>query len=74
VADVTGQPLQLLALLGLGGDARMQRDKIAGSDFEQPKAGPKGEGQDARSSPATWLTGSSNGSSLAGRVCPKRLA
>ena len=24
-------------------------DKIAGSDFEQPKAGPKGGGQDARS-------------------------
>ncbi len=24
-------------------------DKIAGSDFEQPKVGPKGEGQDARS-------------------------
>jgi len=28
----------------------MECDKIAGSDFEQPKAGPKGEGQDARSS------------------------
>ena len=26
-------------------------DKIAGSDFEQPKAGPKGGGQDARSNP-----------------------
>jgi hypothetical protein len=26
-------------------------DKIAGSDFEQPKAGPKGVGQDARSNP-----------------------
>ena len=26
-------------------------DKIAGSDFEQPQAGPKGEGQDARSNP-----------------------
>ena len=25
-------------------------DKIAGSDFEQPKVGPKGEGQDAWSS------------------------
>ena len=24
-------------------------DKFAGSEFEQPKAGPKGEGQDARS-------------------------
>ena len=24
-------------------------DKIAGSDFEQPQAGPQGEGQDARS-------------------------
>ena len=24
-------------------------DKIAGSDFEQPKVGPKGAGQDARS-------------------------
>ena len=24
-------------------------DKIAGRDFEQPQAGPKGEGQDARS-------------------------
>ena len=29
---------------------KIQRfDKIARSDFEQPKAGPKGEGQDARS-------------------------
>ena len=29
-------------------------DKIAGSDFEQPKAGPKGGGQDARSN-ITWV-------------------
>ncbi len=29
---------------------KIQRfDKIARSDFEQPKAGPQGEGQDARS-------------------------
>jgi len=28
---------------------RAQLDKFAGSEFEQPKAGPKGEGQDARS-------------------------
>ena len=28
-------------------------DKIAGSDFEQPQAGPKGEGQDARRT--LWL-------------------
>jgi hypothetical protein len=29
-------------------------DKIAGSDFEQPQAGPKGGGQDARSN-ITWV-------------------
>ena len=30
---------------------RTQFDKIAGSDFERPQDGPKGEGQDARSNP-----------------------
>ena len=29
-------------------------DKIAGSDFEQPKAGPKGGAQDARNN-ITWV-------------------
>jgi len=39
---------------------RAQLDKFAGSEFEQPKAGPKGEGQDARSSVhfhILWLDG-----------------
>ena len=39
---------------------RAQLDKFAGSEFEQPKAGPKGEGQDARSNVhfhMLWLDG-----------------
>jgi len=35
-------------------------DKIAGSDFEQPQAGPKGVGQDARSN-NTWVVPFENG-------------
>ena len=34
---------------GEPGDKVQGLDKIAGSDFELPKAGPEGEGQDARS-------------------------
>jgi len=34
---------------GQSGDEVQRLDKIAGSDFEQPQAGPKGGGQDARS-------------------------
>jgi len=39
---------------------RAQPHKFAGSEFEKPKAGPKGEGQDARSSihfHMLWLDG-----------------
>jgi len=35
-------------------------DEIHGSDFEQPKAGPKGGGQDARSN-ITWVVPSRYG-------------
>ena len=38
----------------------VRSDKIAGSDFEQPKAGPKGGGQDARSN-ITWVVPSRYG-------------
>jgi len=50
------EPLELLAFIGPGRHLSMQADKIAGSDFEQPKAGPKGGGQDARSNPTTLPT------------------
>ncbi len=40
-----------------GRHAGMQTNKIAGSDFEQPKAGPKGGGQDAQSKPDTLTYG-----------------
>ena len=68
-ADVATQPFQLVAFLGLGRHPGMQRDKIARSDFEQPKAGPEGEGQDARSNPPTSPIPSPYGSSQAGSVC-----
>jgi hypothetical protein len=54
--DIARQVLELLALRGLRGDPRVQRDKIAGSEFGQPKAGPKGAGQDARSNPELSAT------------------
>ena len=51
------------------GDEIERLDNIAGSDFEPPQADPKGEGQDARSHPATLPTPSSKVSSQAGSVC-----
>ena len=45
---------------GQPGDKIQRLDKIAGSDFEQPKAGPKGAGQDARSN-ITWVVPSRYG-------------
>jgi hypothetical protein len=44
-------------------------DKIAGSDFEQPKAGPKGGGQDARSN-ITWVVPSRYGVFSSYRTLP----
>jgi hypothetical protein len=44
-------------------------DKIAGSDFEQPKAGPEGGGQDARSN-ITCVVPSRYGVFNAQRTCP----
>ena len=54
--DVAAQTLQLVTLPGFGRHSGVQGDKIAGSDFEQLRAGPKGGGQDARSNPATFPT------------------
>jgi hypothetical protein len=51
--DVAAQAFQAIALIRFTNGGSVQGDKIAGSDFEQPKAGPKGGGQDARSNPAT---------------------
>ena len=45
---------------GQFGDKVHRLDKIAGSDFEQPQAGPKGGGQDARSN-ITWVVPSRYG-------------
>ena len=85
--DVAAQPFQLVAqgtfsiatrshlvtLIGFGRHTGVQGDKIAGSDFEQLKAGPKGGGQDARSNPATIpATGVSSASRSSGRVCKVR--
>ncbi|MFT7460892.1 MAG: hypothetical protein ACI909_003582 [Planctomycetota bacterium] len=69
--NVSAQSFQLVALMSLGRHACMQTDKIVRNDFEQPKAGPQGVGQDARSKPATLPTASPPGSSgsHAGRVC-----
>jgi hypothetical protein len=48
----SGTPDRCLhAVVGHTVRAATGADKIAGSDFEPPQAGPKGEGQDARSNP-----------------------
>jgi hypothetical protein len=51
------------------GDQVLGLDKIAGSDFGQPKAGPKGAGQDARSNPELSATSRRGPSGSAGSVC-----
>jgi hypothetical protein len=67
--DIARQVLELVALRSLRGDARVQRDKIAGSDFAPPKAGPKGAGQDARSNPELSATSRRGSSGSAGSIC-----
>ena len=52
LGSFSGGQRRALAALGrrhLCTRVAVRGDKIAGSDFEQPKAGPKGVGQDARS-------------------------
>jgi hypothetical protein len=67
--NVARQVFELVPLVGFRRNARVQRDKIAGSDFAQPKAGPKGAGQDARSNPELSATSRRGSSGSAGSVC-----
>ena len=68
--DIAAQTLQLVTLIGFRRYTGVQGDKIAGSDFEQLKAGPKGGGQDARSKPAMFPVAEAlSASRSSGSVC-----
>ena len=55
------------------GQTKSGADKIAGSDFEPPQAGPKGEGQDARSKPRSSPTAPTVGTAESDQAFPGQL-